>query len=180
MTRLVLPLLFLAAAGLVFFQLTQPLIDQIDLLRAEKEQINIGLGNIKKLRDVQDKLLENRRSFSGNDLRRLNKFLPDVNDNVRFIIELNNIARAYNMMVKNIRIRTGEAGGQPEAGALAGQRLGTVTLGFSVSGPYGNFQSFLADLSRSLRLIDASLVSFASNEEGIYDYTLEVETYWLK
>jgi hypothetical protein len=53
-------------------------------------------------------------------------------------------------------------------------------LGFSVSGAYGNFQSFMVDLAKSLRVVDALSVSFAATETNLYNYAVEIKTHWLK
>jgi hypothetical protein len=56
-----------------------------------------------------------------------------------------------------------------------------VTLGFSVNGSYGVFQSFLVDLAQSLRVVDITSVTVgAGDRPGSYQYNIEVKTYWLK
>lgn len=171
----------MAVAGVVFFQLTDPILAQVDELKLEKAKLNEGLNNAKELRRVLDDLLETYNQFSSSDLERLNKFLPDNVDNVRLIIDISNIAKPYNMTIRDLRIKADEERG--EASVIdGGDRMnkGAVTLGFSVSGSYANLQAFLSDLARSLRLVDVSVINFSSNEEGIYDYEIEIQTYWLK
>ena len=71
------------------------------------------------------------------------------------------------------RASKGQVG--PDEGAYE-----SVILSFAVSGSYITFRSFLADLEQSLRLVDIVGLSFASNESGIYDFTVRIKTYWLK
>lgn len=191
MIRLILPLLLLAAAVGGFFKLTQPMLGEIDTLKLEKAKLNQALDNAKELRQVQDSLLATFRNIDPEDLDKLNKFLPDSIDNVRLIIDVDNIARRSGMSIKGIKIKT--AAGQEENSVIEVADSGVggtqaMTLGFSVSGPYTNFQSFLSDLARSLRLADVEATGFSSgqglNGEGntvdFYTYNVEIKTYWLK
>lgn len=182
MIRLLLPLILVVAAGLIFFSFTQPVLERIDGLRLEQAKLNTALDNAKKLHQVQDSLLNTYNGFAPADLDRLNKFLPDSVDNVRLIIDINNIARASGMTIKNVKIKTeeGEEDGAAVINDTGTDPKGVVVLSFSVSGSYLNFQQFLLDLSHSLRLVDIDSVTFGSNDKGIYDYSVAIRTYWLK
>lgn len=180
MTRLILPLAIIVAAGSVFFLLTKPLLADISLLRLEKARLEQGLENARKLKEVRDNLIQVSNNFLRQDLDRLGKMLPDNVDNVKLIIDINNLARAAGMSIRNIRIKTEEGQSGKEVIAESSQKSGSVTLGFSVSGPYANFSDFLGRLARSLRLVDVTSASFSSNDKNFYDYSVEVKTYWLK
>jgi Tfp pilus assembly protein PilO len=171
-----------AIAGFLFFQVTEPLFAKIQELQMEKEKLNVALDNAKKLRQVQEELLTTYNSFPPESLERLHKLLPDNIDNVRLIIDIDNIAARYGMSIKDIRIKTDEAKEGEEAAVSERGPIvkGTVTLGFSVSGAYGNFQSFMVDLAKSLRVVDALSVSFAATETNLYNYAVEIKTHWLK
>lgn len=191
MIRLILPLLLIGAAVGGFFKLTQPMLAEIDMLKVEKAKLNQALDNAKELRQVQDSLLATFRNIDPNDLEKLNKFLPDSIDNVRLIIDVDNIANRSGMSIKGIKIKTAEGKAENTVIDAADSGVGgtqAMTLGFSVTGPYTNFQSFLSDLARSLRLADVEATGFSSgqgqNAEGkpvdLYTYNVEIKTYWLK
>ncbi len=183
--RFLLPLVFIVVAVGAYFKFTTPVLNQIDQLRAERNSLNTALANAKKLRAVQESLLASYREIPPADLARLDKFLPDNVDNVRLIIDINNIARKSGMTIRNIRINTDE--GKDEASVIDqtaggnGPDLGTVGLGFSVAGSYANFQAFLRNLSASLRLIDLDTTSLSAGASGdSYTYGVTIKTYWLK
>jgi len=181
MIRFILPLLLIVVAVVGYFKFTTPILATIDTLRVERATLNTALDNAKKLRRVQESLLADYRELPPADLGRLDKFLPDNVDNVRLIIDINNIALKSGMKIKNIRIKTEE--GKSEASIIEGgvTELGTVSFGFSVAGPYTNFQSFMIDLAKSLRLVDVDVVGLATPAEGDnYTYSVEIKTYWLK
>ncbi|MCC6290798.1 type 4a pilus biogenesis protein PilO [Candidatus Nomurabacteria bacterium] len=180
MKNFLLPLIVLIAAVAIFFSLSRPLLADIAVLRLEKAKLETGLDNARKLQEVRDELIKISREFPKEDLDRLNKMLPDNVDNVRLIIDINNLARGSGMSIRNIKIKSDQGGTDPQVIADSGQKKGAVTLAFSVAGPYANFEDFLQRLARSLRLVDVTDVSFSSNEKNFYEYSVELQTYWLK
>lgn len=182
MMQFITPLVIVVIAGVLFFAFTDPLMDQIQLLRVEEARLNEALENAKELRRVQENLLATYRAFAPEDLERLNKLLPDNVDNVRLIIDINNVARPYNMALRNVVVGDNAESGA-SAAATPGQGasdLGAISLSFSVSGPYNNFKSFLADLAKSLRLVELRSITFTAGERDFTNYQLELQTYWLK
>ncbi len=134
---------------------------------------------------MQQQLLETYNSYPPTTLDRLNKLLPDNVDNVRLIIDINNIARRYGMTIRDIQFSTDQNNEQvannTSRPAPAPLERGTVAMGFSTTGSYLNFQAFLADLARSLRLIDVIGVDFAATDiNDVYQYNVELQTYWLQ
>lgn len=184
MIRFLFPLILIIVAVGGYFRFTKPVLSDIDTLRAEREKLNTALDNAKQLRTEQDKLLATYREIPPADIERLTKFLPDNVDNVRLIIDINNIAKKSGMTIKNIKINAGEGKSESSvigSGGTEAVDKGTVILGFSVSGPYVNFQNFLFDLARSLRLVDIDTVAFAAGEQSdSYTYAVTIKTYWLK
>jgi len=116
-------------------------------------------------------------------LARLDEFLPDHVDNIQLIIDVNGIAKKNGMVIKNVKVTTG-ADGANTVGAKSlstlDPRLGAMILSFSVTGTYDAYKKLVADLASSLRIIDISSVSFATDDKGIYTYNLSIKTYWLK
>lgn len=184
---ILVPLIIVGVAGAIFFYFTDPVIDEIKTLRAEQGQLNNALENAKRLRQVKDDLLAVRNSFAPEDLEKMSKLLPDRIDNVRLIIDINGIAASYGMSIKNIKISAEEdVEGQISTVTVAVPQLKRRSLdfAFSVSGSYTTFKSFLADLARSLRVLDLNGLSFTPTAIGstgdAYIYQVELKTYWLE
>jgi hypothetical protein len=196
MVKFLSALLLIGIAVFIFYQFTSPVMTDISGLWAQKAKLNDALENAKKLRAVQETLLTTYGNFAPADLDRLAKLVPDNIDNIKLIIDLNNISRQYNMTVRNTKIKLEEepkavvvrravgaaaaATPAPAANNLPANKKATVFVDFSVSGPYASFKSFLDDIVRSLRLVDVASVNFAANDKGSYDYNLQIKTYWLK
>ena len=181
MIRLIIPLLIIIAAIGLFFKFTDPIFAEIDTLRARQTTLNDGLDNAKKLREVEAGLLQKYNAMPPADLAALNKLLPDNVDNVRLIIDINNIAKPYGMTLKNLKIKTDEAdAGDAVTRDKNHATQAAVDLSFSVSGDYTSFQSFLNDLAHSLRLVDVTAANFSASDLGRNDYSVTIRTYWLK
>jgi hypothetical protein len=53
-------------------------------------------------------------------------------------------------------------------------------LTFTVTATYNDFLNLLQDLESNLRLLDITNIAFHSTDTGFYDYTVTLNTYWLK
>jgi len=197
MMRLIVPIVLIALAAGLFFGFTDPLINGslepstptnptvkggIKALRAEKAKLDEALTNARKLSERMDELTMEYNNLPPDKLARLNQFLPDTVDNVQLIIDINNIAKAHGMSIRDVKVQTEEPKTQTSVISRSGSmEQGSVALSFVVSGPYRVFQDFLIDLSKSVRVVDINTaVVSAGQARGVYDYNVELKTYWLK
>lgn len=155
---------------------TSPILDRIS-----KEKIeNLAYSNAEKSSEQYQELLKAKNAVFNqiDDAKKnaLNKLLPDSIDNVKLIIDINQIASDKGMTIRNISIK----GGDTTSVGPDTRPYGVATLGFSVSGPYKTLKDFLVSLQTSLRLIDVTSVSFSSGDKDQYEYNVEIKSYWLK
>jgi hypothetical protein len=182
MMRLFIPFILVVAGITLFVMYTNPAYQGVKGLQAQAASYDEALKSAQKLRETRDSLLAKQNSFPQEDLTRLQRILPDNVDNIRFIIDINNIAARHSLALGNVNL--GE-GGAIEAGqaadAATGDPVGSVNVGFSVTtANYDNFLAFLQDLEHSLRLVDVKTLSFTAAEANApVTYTLLVSTYWL-
>ena len=126
----------------------------------------------------RDALVQKRNTISDTDQARLEKLLPSNIDNIRLIIEISNIAQGRNLIAKNISV--GDANTSSDSIGQSDTPYGTLSLKFTVNATYANFIAFLHDLENNLRLVDVTNIGFASTDTGFYDFTVTLNTYWLK
>ncbi|PIR44927.1 MAG: hypothetical protein COV10_02140 [Candidatus Vogelbacteria bacterium CG10_big_fil_rev_8_21_14_0_10_51_16] len=178
MTRYLLPIFLVVVSFGLFFGFTSPVLTDIENARAKSAELESALANDRDLQTIRSEKLGVYNSFSDEELGRIDKALPNSVDNVRLIIDIDNLASKYNMAVKNAKIKTDERGQETIGADTRG--YGTVTLAFSVTGSYNDMRFFLRDLETSLRLVDVTSLSFSASEQDLNDYAIEVQTYWLK
>jgi len=197
MFRFIIPIIIIGIAVTGFMMFTTPLYQEVSSLKGEVASYNDALNNSKALENARDKLTAEYNAISLEDLDRLKKLLPDNIDNIRLILEIEKIASPYGMVLKDVQYSSDEqksptgiqSGDVVQGGALIQESqkpYGTWNLQFSVSGTYSDFMNFTRDLETNLRIVDISSVTFSSdvdaksNPRGIYTYTFNIKTYWLR
>ncbi len=124
-------------------------------------------------------LIEKKKNISNEDTALLEKLLPSNIDNIRLIIEIGKIAQKENLILKNVSVGNFN-GNNAQAVGESNSTYGTLSLSFSVTSSYGNFLNFISDLENNLRIIDITGISFNATDNGQYDFSVNLNTYWLK
>ncbi|MGH7141705.1 MAG: hypothetical protein ACREGH_03675 [Minisyncoccia bacterium] len=182
MNRFFFPLFLIILGGALFVVYTNGQYQKDKVYAASLAQYTTTLDQSEQLRGARDQLLSERNAIPEDDQNKLMLLLPSNVDNIRLIIDINDIAARYNLQVEGISLGgTGNssAGSASSIGSNAGP-VGQVTIGFTVQASYDEFTAFLEALERSLRLIDVSHISFTTGSTGDDTYQLTVTTYWLK
>ena len=180
MSRLLTPLLLLMISIALFVWFTQPLMDDVATINSQITSLQSVLSSASELASVRDSLLKNYNQISDEDKTRLAKALPDQVDNVRLIIDVDTIASKYGMKLKNAQVTADAAAGAAGVASADGKRYSTVTLGFSVNGSYDKLKLFLADLEKSLRIVDINSLSFSADDHDNNEYSIILKTYWFR
>lgn len=183
MRSFIIPVLLIVGALGIFFGYINPTYQEIKTLRAESAQFDDALDRSRELQATRDELLSRFNTFSDTDLARLEELLPDNVDNIQLTLAMDNIAQQYNMQLQDVQVAAGADGTESETEQIGAddKPYGSAVLSFSVIAPYGNFKSFLRSVEDSLRLVDMTGLSFeASQQSDIYEYDVDIRTYWLK
>ncbi|MDP1624886.1 MAG: type 4a pilus biogenesis protein PilO [bacterium] len=170
-------IMVLASFGL-FFAYVDPTYSEIKTLSAERTGLQLMLDNSKELQAERDKFLEIYNGVTSTNRERLLKALPDNIDNVRLIIDIDEVAKKYGMRIRNFSANSSE---ESKVVGDSSKAHGTLTLSFTTTATYNTFLAFLKSLEQSLRVIDISSISFtASDTNPLHDYSVTIKTYWLK
>lgn len=189
MMRLLISILAIGLSGVIFFGYTKPAYDKAQEARALSAQYDEVLTKANELQQRKQTLQARLNTFNPADTERLQKLLPNHVDNVRLVLDLNNLAARYGLGLQNVNVSSAD---QSEAGTIVGQIGGqdaqaydSLTLRFATAGTYGNFAAFLKDLELSLRIVDVESLSITQGSgsklsEPNFQYNVTVRTYWLK
>lgn len=181
MQRFALPIIFIGIAAFGVFWYAQPAYSDIQKIKDKTGEYEETLSKMTQLQKALNRKLSVRDSITGNQLKRLDRMLPESVKTVRLQIELDRIAAEHGLSIQKVSFSgagqetsSGSAGdsggppagpedrpgpsGQPEASAGESQGGGytTLTVSFSVSGSYEDIQSFLRDIEHSSRLMDVT------------------------
>ncbi len=204
LNKFVLSLLLVVSIGL-FVVIVDPIYKQNKVLVKEREKLSEALDKARELEAASQELEDKVKSISPEDYERLHRLLPDHVDNVRLILDIDQIANRYGLTIKKLefsaekdvqgnKVEVVETQRSPYArpvdeggGEVATTRVGPVeevslqslTFQFTISAPYSQFLLFLRDLEKSLRLVDIVGIKFSSDEADFYDFDVKIATYWL-
>ncbi|TSC71689.1 MAG: Uncharacterized protein G01um101448_1107, partial [Parcubacteria group bacterium Gr01-1014_48] len=96
--RFILAVLFLSSIGL-FVVFIDPTYKENQVLLVERAKLTEALDKAHELQKVYEQLEEKDRSIAAGDLERLLRLLPDHVDNVRLIIDIDQIANRYGLTI---------------------------------------------------------------------------------
>jgi hypothetical protein len=124
------------------------------------------------------------KAISAAEKEQLEKVIPETVDNVRLILAIDTIAQEYGIVLRGITITGGTQSDDAKSKQIVDKtsnKNGVITLGFSFTAPYDKFKQFLIDLEDSLRIVDITDFTVTANEQtNVYDYSLKLNTYWLR
>ena len=178
-------ILVIMAIGL-YFTVTKGILAEANVIRSSNNEYITAIKNAEDLIKVRDKVLADYNKLLPEDREKLNKFVPKSIDNIRLIIDLNNVALRYGFALKGIqasasnKIPDTSSAPQMNSSVISAPVLDTVTVSFGVTAPYQQFISFLQDLEASLRILDISSLSVTANDSGVYEWKVDLKTYWLR
>ena len=121
----------------------------------------------------------------------MQKFLPKQIDDVRLVLDVNTIALENKIELTDIEIQdlsqatntsgSGRSGSSRIQEPAAPAGVSVLSLSFSFESDYKNFLNFLIDLESSLRVMDVTELTFEeSDTSGNYNFSVSLQTYWLK
>lgn len=179
------PIIFIIVSVVLFFTVTDPVYKEVKDLKVKYAQYQDVLDKSTELLKQRKALQDKYSSFAEGDVERLKKLLPDTVDNVRLIIDIDEIAKRYGLTIKNVRLddsKVDKSGAKNSLNTItAGEaKYGTIPMGFAVSADYNTFLSFLEDLEGSLRIVDVTNIGLKPGANNIYSFDVSLKTYWLK
>lgn len=197
MKNLTALILIIVSAG-VFFFFIDPQYKNVQQLNAEIEQNKKIIEVANRLDSKKTELNEKFNQISQSEKTELEKLLPDTVDNVRLIIDINNIAEQFGIIIRDISITSNESNAKDSKKTISQKsnfegvleensikyvdtsKIGVISFSFSVSAKYEVFLEFLKQLEESLRLIDIRNIEISRGNGVFYDYRVTFDTYWLK
>lgn len=202
------------------FMYVKPQYERAQSQRAAIISLDETLGIVGEIETKIENTKKELESISRVDSERFAVFLPEKIDTIRFANDLQRIGKTHRLILADIKIEdptlsmvaatsTGaqatkgsvestfsldreaqrnDLGGTPQS--AVSKKYRTSKASFSVSTSYGDFFNLLADIERSLGLINITSLSFRpadetnsetnnASSEQLYQYAVELETYSL-
>ena len=191
------PIVLIIVSIAIFFLVVDPKYKDSKKLLQKIEDNNQTLDLANQLRKKREVLKNKYNQISDEEKAELSKLLPDTVDNVRLIIDINNIADKRGLTIRNFGISTTK---DSEEGIKVSKsefddvvdnaqinypdtsKIGVISFSFSVTAQYQVFLDFLKDLEEALRIVDIRSIEISRNKDNpsFYNYRISLDTYWLK
>lgn len=186
----VVPFMLLVLAVALFVAVTYPAYTDgsagVKALQAKKAENDQTLDLAVELAEKREDLRKRYSKIKDEERALLAKLLPSTVDNVRLVNEIYAMAKIHHVTIGNVSVGE-EASGEAKGGRAAaanvesrGRSYGVLPVSFGAKASYGDFESFLRDLELSLRLVDVRSLALKSGSTGEYDWTVKLDTYWLR
>lgn len=181
-----IPFILIALAVIIFFLFIDPLNDEVKDLSKRKADNDTMLELAEELQRKRDRIHDAFNGISVDEREELEKLLPNTVDNVRLILDINNVAEQYGIVIKNITVsRDGERdtkrGNNIVSSVDTTGDIGIITLGFSIDATYDVFINFMKDLEEALRVVDIRALDIEAGGEDVFlSFGVTLDTYWLR
>ncbi|MDZ4205881.1 MAG: type 4a pilus biogenesis protein PilO [Patescibacteria group bacterium] len=173
-------ILLLLSIGL-FYTFTNGQYQDVKKLRALSSEYRKVLQDVSDITEIRDRLLVTYETFPRAEIDRINKVLPDNINIVQLALDLDGMASRHGISIESIQA---EVDADNNVGLIVLPENAEVyekaTVSLSFVSNYENFTRLLAEIEKSLRIMDIKLISFQTSESGFYQYKISVKTYWLK
>lgn len=170
--------------------------NEIKNTKAEIDQYRTMNTNAEQLTKQRDELDQRYNSFSDEEKTKILHFLPDNIDSVRYILEVEDIARKFGMPIKDVKFSTNSSvtEGDTVIGAVE-KPYGVFSFEFTTEGPLDKYIQLLQEIEKNLRMMDIKTLSFGAEDKGSigdekdakktpstdsYAYSIKMQSYWLK
>jgi Tfp pilus assembly protein PilO len=188
MVRTIFAVVALGIAGGVFYFVTKPTYDKVQINEAQIAQYDGELNQVAEMQKLAEDLNTQFTGLNQGDVDRLQKLLPDHVDNIALILDLDKMASHWGMPLENVDVSTPAAGTAQNPNITAessARKYDSLTLKFSTKGTYDSFTKLMTDLESSLRVVDLTSLTLNPSSDTlggvpVYQYDVEIRTYWLK
>lgn len=176
--NLITQLFLLAISVASFFLFTNPHYKNVEDLKVQAAAYEKALESAKEADSIKQELIAKYNTFSADDLANLEKLLPDTVDNIRLLLDINQVANTYGSSISAIQITSNTT--NANTATATDKPYGSIIIQFNVTMRYEDFIKFTQDLEQNLRITDVSALTFTGVDTGLYTYAVTLRTYWLK
>ena len=165
----------------VGYAFAYPSFGDISSLTAEKDKYENSLIQVQNLENKKNELLGKFDKISVENKKDIETILPSSLGFIDLIYQIDNLAAKYGLSINNTSFKEISSSVGGSIGTARPQRpFESSIIGFSFTTSYDQFNNFIGDLEKSLRILDMRTLKIEPEENGIYTYTVEFETYWTK
>ncbi len=169
---------YIIVAFSVVYAFTLPAFRDLSLLLDEKAAFAGMVAKASEIEERKNTLLAEFNKISASDIKKIETLIPTSLNFVKLVADIDSVASRHGISIRQISSadNSASAGSIEEAENNNGYK--SATIGFEFMASYEDFNNFMNDLERSLRILDIKSVKVSSGDKGIYKYEVSLDTYW--
>ncbi len=184
MFRTITPIFSVVLAIAMYFFFTGDIFTEIKTIQAETTEYEVAVQKGIEYNQKLESLLATKRSFSPLDSERVATLVPTDLDEVRVLVDLEAMAQTHKMLLGNIEVENGEvilAGVEEGVSSTeVGMRdFASADISFGLIGTYDQFRALLADIEKSLVLMEITNIDFIATEGSLQQFDVTIRVYSL-
>jgi Tfp pilus assembly protein PilO len=131
-------------------------------------------------------LISQRDAIPVESLDRFKVFLPDSVNNVKLILDLNELAKSSGVTITNFVVKDAAISSTPQNNSQSSlslestEPIDSLDISIAATGTYDSFRVFLGAAEKSLRLLDVVDIGVRNSTTGVYTYEITFRLYWLR
>jgi Tfp pilus assembly protein PilO len=175
------PTLSIITAIVLFMFFTQPMYDEVQIIREEIADYKDTTEDYQKFNAQLQRLKSEKDQINLASVERLEKMIPPTIDAPRLLVDLESMARSNGLLFGNITVGTGVAGkgASRTDTASAFGALASHSVTFEVIGTYEQFKEFIRGIENSLTFMEITNLTLTASTERFQQYGVTVQTYAL-
>lgn len=183
MNRYIIPIILVILSASIYVSVIDSTYADIRRQQAVEVELEENLKDARLANERLTHIKELYASFPAGSEQTLSTILPDKIDPIKFIIEMEALARLHGLVLVGPNATVGEKNDS--------SKYNENKITFSVAAPYPVFQDFLRDIQDSLALREMTSVGFSSEEVSptngryqspesiVYKYNISITSYSL-
>jgi hypothetical protein len=183
--------LIILAIGLAYFYIYPTYTDGIVAKQEQVATYSTALDAATKFTNNEKNLLAQSQNISASDLARLEWYMPDSIDKMRFVDSLNHLGITDGVALSGYSIAVAPSSGagtaatssdaaRTPASPNAAGATNSLDVGVTGVGTYDSFQALMLAIEQSAPILDVTQLSIKGTDTGVYTYSMNIRTYWLK
>lgn len=183
MIRILLSIILVSLSLFIVFSYALPEYRATQVHKATLTTLGDVLQKTKDATELMAGLASSLASITLADTEKMKVILPADMDEIRFVHMLSRIITGGTVTLKGVTIaETGrdlETATSPVAVALKKDAVRKLVVNVSFTASYSDFVRILADIEKSVALMDITNLSLSGDGKGgLYDYTMTIQSYW--
>ncbi len=160
------------------YALAWPAFGEVSALLSEKGAYEEMLAKAQEIEDRKNALLSEFNQISASDVKKVETLIPSSLNFVKLVADIDAAASRQGISINRISSIDNSASVTSVAEAESSKGYKSATIDFEFSASFDQFNDFLNELERSLRIFDIKAVKVTVGEGGVDKYEISLDTYW--